>query len=248
VYSLLDFTIALMPTMPMRVDPYARTPAKLSKTGKTFALVFALHVGLLMFAQSLWQLHSPAPLRAVVTAALLPMIQDAPVPAPVTPPTTLRQPEPLKMPPAPQATPVQPSQMPAPAQQAPSALPAITVAPAVVAMPAPTAPATPAPVALALPVRPPVVVAAAARMDSCAKPRYPVASERLHEEGVVSLKFLISENGQVLSGSVEKSSGYKRLDDAALAALTLCKFRPATVDGKPRQEWSALRYRWELND
>ena len=62
------------------------------------------------------------------------------------------------------------------------------------------------------------------------------------------MKFLIGENGQVLSGAVEKSSGYKRLDDAALAALSLCKFRPTTVDGKPKQEWSFLRYRWELNE
>jgi len=228
---------------PLSTDPYARTPAKLSKTGKTFALVLALHVGILMLAQTLWQQPSPAPLREVVMAALVPMFQDAPAPASVTPPSTLRPPEPIKTPPAPQAVSVQPSQRPAPAHQAPSALPAITAAPAAVAMPAP-----PAPAALAAPARPPVVVAAAARMDSCAKPRYPPASERLHEEGVVSLKFLISENGQVLSGSVEKSSGYKRLDDAALAALSLCKFRPATVDGKPRQEWSALRYRWELND
>jgi periplasmic protein TonB len=196
-----------------------------------------------MFAQTLWQQHSPTPLREVVTAALVPMFQDAPVPAPVTPPTTLQPPELAKTLPTPQASPVMPSQTPTPAHQAPSALPAITAAPAAVVMPAP-----PAPAALAAPARPPVVVAAAARMDSCAKPRYPPASERLHEEGVVSLKFLISENGQVLSGSVEKSSGYKRLDDAALAALSLCKFRPATVDGKPRQEWSALRYRWELND
>jgi protein TonB len=232
--------------MPMRTDPYARNPAKLSNTGKTFALVLALHVGLLMFAQTLWQQHSPAPLREVVTAVLLPMFQDAP--APVTPPPTLRPPEPVKTSPAPQTSPAMPSHMPAPAHQAPSVLPAITAAPAAVAMPTPTVPATPAPPVLAAPVRPPVTVAAAARMDSCAKPRYPPASERLHEEGVVSLKFLISENGQVLSGSVEKSSGYKRLDDAALAALSLCKFRPATVDGKPRQEWSALRYRWELND
>jgi protein TonB len=85
-------------------------------------------------------------------------------------------------------------------------------------------------------------------MDSCAKPRYPPASERLQEEGVVTLKFLISENGQVLSGAVEKSSGYRRLDDAALAALSQCRFKPATVDGKPKQEWSSLRYRWELNE
>lgn len=225
----------------MRTDPYARTPAKLSKTGKTFALVLALHVGLFWLAQAVWTNEPATAVREVVAAQL---IQEFRAPEPPKPEPQLLV---TKTPPAPQAPPALPSQMPVPVSPAPSALPAITAAPVAVPSPAPAAPAPAAPAAPAIAKPAPVVVvAASARMDSCAKPRYPPASERLHEEGVVSLKFLISENGQVLSGSVEKSSGYKRLDDAALAALSLCKFRPATVDGKPRQEWSALRYRWEL--
>ena len=226
-----------MQTMPLAspfsTDPYATTPAKLSKTGKTFALVLALHVGLLWLAQAVWTSEPATAVREVVAAQL---IQDFREPEPLKP-----EPAP-KIPPAPQALPAMLSQLPAPASQSSPPLPAITAAPS----PVFTVPAAPAPALPGAPTRPTVVVAASARMDSCAKPRYPPASERLHEEGVVSLKFLISENGQVLSGSVEKSSGYKRLDDAALAALSLCKFRPATVDGKPKQEWSALRYRWEL--
>jgi protein TonB len=70
----------------------------------------------------------------------------------------------------------------------------------------------------------------------------------MREEGVVTLKFLISETGQVLDSKVENTSGYKRLDEAARAGLSLCKFKPATLDGKPKQEWSAMRYRWELLD
>ena len=229
--------------MPMRLDPYARTPAKLSKTGKTFAFVLALHVGLLWLAQAVWTSEPATAVRDVVAAQLIQEFRASEPPKPES------QPPVPKAPPTPQALPALPSQLPAPAPQAPSALPAITAAPVAAPSPAPAAPAPalPATPAAAKPA-PVVVVAAAARMDSCAKPRYPPASERLHEEGVVSLKFLISENGQVLSGSVEKSSGYKRLDDAALAALSLCKFKPATVDGKPKQEWSALRYRWELNN
>ncbi len=226
---------------PFGTDPYARTPAKLSKTGKTFALVLALHIGLLWLAQAVWTSAPATAVREVVAAQL---IQEFRAPEPAKP-----EPPAPKTPPTPQATPVQPAQAPVLVSPVPSALPAITAAPVAAPTPAPlaaVAPAAPAQVVAPAPARPSVVVAAAARMDSCAKPRYPPASERLHEEGVVSLKFLISENGQVLSGSVEKSSGYKRLDDAALAALSLCKFRPATVDGRPRQEWSALRYRWEL--
>lgn len=210
--------------------------AKQSKTGKTFAFVLALHVGLLWLAQAIWISEPAKAVREVVAAQLIQEFR-APEPPLLAP----------KTPPIPQAAPVQPSQVLVPVSPAPSALPAMTAAPT----PAPiaaVAPAAPAPVLTAAPKLASAVVAASARMDSCAKPRYPPASERLHEEGVVTLKFLISENGQVLSGAVEKSSGYKRLDDAALAALSLCKFRPATVDGKPKQEWSALRYRWELND
>jgi protein TonB len=216
-----------MPTMPMRTDPYVN---------KTFALVLALHLGILWLVQALWTSEPAQAVRKVVAAQL---IQE------------FRAPEPLKPEPAPpvpkmappQATPVLPAQAPTPPSLTQYALPAITAAPTT---PAPPVQATATPAAALK--HAPVVVAASARMDSCAKPRYPSASERLREEGVVSLKFLISENGQVLSGSVEKTSGYTRLDDAALAALSLCKFRPAMVDGKPRQEWSALKYRWELND
>lgn len=178
-----------------------------------------------------------------------------------------------QQPPSPQPPPPLTSQPAIVASSVPSALPAITSAPtttatsAAVLTPTPAAPShspaapshsvaapsnSPAvPFAASLVAAAPkpqsVTAPAAARMESCAKPRYPAASARLQEEGIVSLRFLIGENGQVLSGSIDKSSGYKRLDDAALAALSLCTFKPATVDGKPKQEWSALRYRWELN-
>lgn len=224
----------LMPTL-QNVDPYARTPAKLSKTGKTFAFVLALHLGLLWLAQTIWTSEPVSVIRDVVAAQLIQEFRAPELPK--------SEPQPLvpKTPPVLQATPVQPPQVLAPVSPAPPALPAIAAAS--VTAPTPTEPVAPATTKLAS-----VVVAASARMDSCAKPRYPPASERLHEEGVVSLKFLISENGQVLSSNVEKSSGYKRLDDAALAALSLCKFKPATVDGKPRQERAALLYRWQLTD
>jgi protein TonB len=244
-----------MPTMPLAspfsTDPYA-TPAKMSKTGRTFALVLGLHLGLLWVAQAVWTSEPAKAVREVVAAQL---IQEFRVPEPPKPEPKI-VPPPLKAP-APQPTPVLAPQPPVLPSLAPYALPAITapapsptaptaVSPAAVSPSAPAA--APAPAPAALPARPPVIAPAAARMDSCAKPRYPPVSERLQEEGTVTLKFLISENGQVLSGAVEKSSGYKRLDDAALAALSLCKFRPATLDGKPKQDWSSLRFRWELNE
>ena len=46
--------------------------------------------------------------------------------------------------------------------------------------------------------------------------RYPRASRRRNEEGVVSLTFLVHPDGAVSDVKIIKSSGYKRLDDAVL--------------------------------
>ena len=91
-------------------------------------------------------------------------------------------------------------------------------------------------------MRTPAVVNSA----NCAKPEYPSASRRLEEEGTVSLRFLVGTDGKVIESEVEKTSGYKRLDEAARAALSRCQFRAATVDGKPEQGWATMKYTWRL--
>ncbi|OGA02072.1 MAG: energy transducer TonB [Betaproteobacteria bacterium RIFCSPLOWO2_02_67_12] len=80
----------------------------------------------------------------------------------------------------------------------------------------------------------------------CEKPAYPSAALRANETGIVLLSFLIDVDGKVLQGKVERSSGYRRLDDAALSGLSLCRFKPATVDGKPERTWSRIEYQWKL--
>jgi len=115
----------------------------------------------------------------------------------------------------------------------------------VIPPPQPAAPApvaSPQPVAKAAPVRTAAVVDAA----HCQKPEYPRRSERLGEEGTVQLALLIGVDGRVAQAKVEKSSGFKDLDNAALTALSLCKFKPATVDGKPEEAWAKLAYIWQI--
>jgi protein TonB len=68
----------------------------------------------------------------------------------------------------------------------------------------------------------------------------------MEEEGTVSLRFLVGIDGKVIESEVEKTSGYKRLDEAARAALSRCQFRAATVDGKPEQGWATMKYTWRL--
>lgn len=222
--------------MPMRIDPYAKPAQRLSPTLRALALVLLLHAGAFYVLHSVMQLTVPPPLVEAISAHVV---------------SEFKPPELAKLlpPPPAQPAPVLPATAPTPLAQAPSAAPAMTVAPP----PSVPSMAAPAPVAApvapsATPTKPATLIPASRVESSCALPRYPAASERLREEGVVLLRFLISENGQVVSGTIDQSSGYKRLDDAALTALSLCKFKPATLDGKPRQDWSALRYRWELKD
>ena len=92
------------------------------------------------------------------------------------------------------------------------------------------------------PVRTPPVVSA----NTCEKPSYPAAALRANEVGTVRLSFLIEADGRVLDSKVERSSGYRRLDEAARAALSLCKFRPATVDGRPERARARIDYVWKL--
>jgi protein TonB len=90
---------------------------------------------------------------------------------------------------------------------------------------------------------PPVIDAA-----RCEKPEYPPGSRRLRETGTVVLRILVGVDGSVVSSEVQTSSGYKRLDEAAREGLSLCRFKPGKVDGKPEQAWATLRYVWKLED
>lgn len=58
-------------------------------------------------------------------------------------------------------------------------------------------------------------------------PLYPQQSRRLKEEGTVQLLVLVSEHGDPQSVQVRKSSGFERLDEAALIAVRQWRFVPA---------------------
>ncbi len=81
---------------------------------------------------------------------------------------------------------------------------------------------------------------------SCEKPAYPRASLVNEEKGVVILAFLVSADGKVVESKVDKSSGFKNLDRAAMSALSQCKFKPGTKDGKADQMWTKVEYKWTL--
>ena len=62
-------------------------------------------------------------------------------------------------------------------------------------------------------------------------PEYPRTSKRLGEEGKVLVRLLINTRGLVDKATLEKSSGFNRLDEAALEAARRGRFKPYTENG-----------------
>ncbi len=93
----------------------------------------------------------------------------------------------------------------------------------------------------------PVNVAAVIDAASCAKPAYPAAALRNGDEGTVTLAFLIGKDGRVASAKVERTSGHRDLDRAALQGLSMCAFKPGTIDGVAQESWARMQYAWQLD-
>ena len=61
-------------------------------------------------------------------------------------------------------------------------------------------------------------------------------SRRLGEEGAVILLLAVNEEGRVIEAKVDTTSGFERLDEAAVKEALRprnWKFIPGTVNGKP---------------
>jgi protein TonB len=211
-------------------------------------LFWAVHVGL---TRDVVQ-KMPTVVQALLLTETPRETPPPPVAAPPPPTPALAKPAPAQpLQPAPPQPPTPAIELPAVSTPTPShagltasppAAPLTAAAPATV--PAPTAPAAIAPVRATAPA--PTRTAAGVNVNQCEKPEYPSASRRLEEEGTVALRFLVGVDGKVIQSEVEKSSGFKRLDEAARAGLSKCQFRPALVDGKPEQAWASMKYTWRL--
>jgi periplasmic protein TonB len=94
----------------------------------------------------------------------------------------------------------------------------------------------------------PVTVAAVIEAAGCTKPAYPAAALRNGDEGTVTLAFLVGKDGRVLNAKVERTSGHRDLDRAALQGLAMCDFKPGTVDGIAQESWARMQYAWRLDD
>ncbi|MCT2398439.1 energy transducer TonB [Novosphingobium mangrovi (ex Huang et al. 2023)] len=154
----------------------------------------------------------------------------SPPPSPDTPPQPDVQPEPAQI--VPDVAAVQPLiELPS---KSPVRIAAAPVVPATspVRVDAPPAPASPpAPPA---PVTPPDFSAAQLNNPG---PTYPYMSRRNREEGTVLLKVLVTAEGQAGTIEIRESSGFERLDHAALKTVRKWRFVPAMQAGKPVSAW-----------
>jgi TonB family protein len=84
------------------------------------------------------------------------------------------------------------------------------------------------------------------RPERNARPIYPTLSKRLNEQGTVDLRILVTSTGEVGALEVRNSSGFERLDQAAVEAVKTWRFNPATVDGKPVDAWYLIPVTFKL--
>jgi len=76
---------------------------------------------------------------------------------------------------------------------------------------------------------------------------YPKASLMNEEQGTTSMSFLVNPDGSVADSKLEKSSGFKGLDKAAMKTISSCKFKAGLKDGAPAQTWTKVDYAWKLD-
>lgn len=108
-------------------------------------------------------------------------------------------------------------------------------------------PVAPPPIAAApRPRREPVVVPAVIDWTSCRRPEYPEISVRRGEEGVLVAEISLDAAARITGSRIAQSSGFERLDRAALNAILNCHFRPETVDGAAKASKASVRFAWKL--
>jgi protein TonB len=211
----------------VRTSVLPPTPRR-ALVGVVIAVHAALAYGLLQLRSARGDAPAPAPL---FVSLLTPQVAQE------TPPPLARAAKALPLPSAPEA----------PVPEVPrviSAAPAVVAAPPdPAASPAPTEAAAPQAVAIAAPklippsavqyIEPPVLV-------------YPRASRRAGEAGRVVLRVLIDEHGQPRQALVNHSSGFARLDEAAIAAVLKARFRPYSDNGQPLAGWALVPLSFDL--
>ena len=77
-------------------------------------------------------------------------------------------------------------------------------------------------------------------------PPYPAGSRRVGEQGSVLVRVFVSEQGLPARVELRESSGYTRLDEAAVTAVRHWKFVPARRGSTPVSAWVVVPISFSL--
>lgn len=80
------------------------------------------------------------------------------------------------------------------------------------------------------------------------RPIYPPEARRLGQQGVVVVRLRVLATGEVKDVSVQTSSGFPLLDQAAVDAARITRVLPGTRGGQPVEMWMNLPIRFVLED
>ena len=220
------------------MNAYAQRQRKSAHVGLSLCAVLVLH-GLLLWAiqsglATKFVKIAKAPVEAMLLEEIKPVLPPPPPPPSTPPPPKTAPPPPAYIPPV-----VVPVNTPPPAN-------AIA---AVANKPQPEAPPSPLPsVVSPAPTPQAPSVRTSAVGVHCPKPEYPSGSLRLEEEGKVALSYLVKIDGSVTDVTVVKSSGYKRLDTAAVQQVSQWRFKPSTLDGKPVEQTLTRSFNFSISN
>ena len=225
--------LARMPTGLAAPQHYGRSPAQARQRRVVIATMLVAH------ALAVVGLMNASRLRDAVVDAKPIFLAVVDTPAPTAPPRPLPPPA-AKVPPPPQLSLplIVPEQAPAPSPIVAQVLPPPPP-------PAPVAPVEvpPAPVPSIVPK---TIPASAVQYLVPPAPVYSRISARMRESGKALVRVFIDEAGLPRNVQLALSTGFTRLDDAALAAVRNCRFKPYLENGLAVAGWAAIPIEFEL--
>ena len=211
--------------------PYAPTTDSsfLTRRGLVFVLIVALHAGMYGVLNSGLSQHLVDVVLGPIETRMIEEAPDTDEPPP-PPPPKIETPPPFVPPP-----------------EVSIELPAETTQSTAIQTVTNVRPTAPPP-----PVAQPTVPRTAPKSDSrrpLSQPEYPPSSRRAGEAGTVILEVYVLETGRVGEARVKQSSGFPRLDEAAVREVKRSwRLVPGTENGKPVPMWGQFAVTFKLTD
>jgi periplasmic protein TonB len=211
--------------------PYAPTTDSsfLTRRGLVFVAIVALHAGMYGVLNSGLSQHLVDVVLGPIETRMIEEAPDTDEPPP-PPPPKIETPPPFVPPP-----------------EVSIELPAETTQSTAIQTVTNVRPTAPPP-----PVAQPTVPRTAPRSDTrrpLSQPEYPPSSRRAGEAGTVILEVYVLETGRVGEARVKQSSGFPRLDEAAVREVKRSwRLVPGTENGKPVPMWGQFAVTFKLTD